>query len=305
MIRTVLGDIPKEELGVTLAHEHFIVNLDKVRHDGYSRIDTCEEVEPEIKKAMALGIQAAVEVTTIDMDRDVRKLQQISKDTGLKIVCATGFYLQPFHPSFLKDATVDEIANIYVRELTQGVDGTGIKPGIIAEIASSKDGFTEEERKCLMAAGRASVRTGSAVSTHTGHVTAQETVDILLNEGVDPDKVIIGHQDLVDDHEYHMNLLKRGVNIAFDTCGKSAYMPDETRAKNAKLIIEEGYEDHLVLSNDVSRRTYFSSYPNQWGYTAVMASVVPLMRKAGIKEETLKKFLMSNPARILNNEKWK
>lgn len=157
MIRTVLGDIPKEELGVTLAHEHFIVNLDKVRHDGYSRIDTCEEVEPEIKKAMALGIQAAVEVTTIDMDRDVRKLQQISKDTGLKIVCATGFYLQPFHPSFLKDATVDEIANIYVRELTQGVDGTGIKPGIIAEIASSKDGFTEEERKCLMAAGRTSM----------------------------------------------------------------------------------------------------------------------------------------------------
>ena len=305
MIRTVLGDIPEEDLGLTMMHEHFIVNLDKVRHDGFSRIDTCEEVEPEIRKMMGFGVKAAVEVSTIDLDRDTAKLKQISEDTGLKIVCSTGFYLQPFHPAFLRDATPDEIADIYVKELTEGIGDTGVKAGIIAEIASSKDGFTEEERKCLIAAGRAAVRTGCAVSTHTGPVTAQETVDILLSEGVDPDKVVIGHQDLVDDPEYHRNLLKRGVNIAFDTCGKSAYMPDEKRAANAKIIADEGYADHLVFSNDVSRRTYFSTYPGQWGYTAVMNSVVPLMKQAGVTDEVLHKFLTENPARILNNKNWK
>ena len=110
MIRTVLGDIKKEELKVTMAHEHFIVDLDHVRHDGISMIETLEEVEPEIKKMMDLGVDSAVEVTTIDMYRDVKKLRQISLDTGLKIVCATGFYLSEYHPDYIKDMTAEEIA---------------------------------------------------------------------------------------------------------------------------------------------------------------------------------------------------
>jgi len=300
MIRTVLGDIKKEDFGKCLAHEHFIINLDHIRHDGQSNIETIEEVVPEIEKAMEQGIEAAIEVTTIDMWRDVLKLKTISELTHLNIVCATGFYLSEYHPVWLDNASKEEIAQIFIKELTQGIDDTGIKAGIIGEIASSKDGFVGQEEKVLKAAGIASKATGFAVSTHTGKATAEKTIDILLAEGVNPDKIIIGHQDLIDDTQYHLSLLARGVNLGFDTCGKSAYQPDEVRASNIMTLIENGYGDHIVLSNDISRRTYFTSFGKN-GYTSVMGIVVPLLKECGIKQEDLSKLLKDNVTRILDN----
>ena len=300
MIRTVLGDIRKDELGATLAHEHFIVDLDRVRKDGYSFIKDVDEVTPEIRKAMDQGICAAFEVTTNDMGRDVRKLKEISEKTGLKIVCSTGFYLASYHPEWMNEATKEDVAKIYMRDLCEGIDSTSIKAGLIAEIASSPKAFEGNEKKILEAAGIAAKQTGFAVSTHTGRYTAVETIETLLQEGVDPDKIIIGHQDLIDDSDYHLSLLKYGVNIAFDTCGKVAYMADEIRARNAKKIVEAGYGDHLVLSNDISRHTYFTTFGGS-GYLAVMGSVVPLMREEGLDEDTIRKFLVDNPARIVDN----
>lgn len=301
MIRTVLGDIDRAKLGRTLAHEHFIIDLDRIRKDGVSRIDTPEEVIPEIRLAMEDGIQAAFEVSTIDLGRDVEKLRTISETTGLHIVASTGYYLSPYHPAQLEDQTPEEIAQVYERELMEGIGGTGIRAGLIAEIASSPEAFVGQEKKILAAAGIASRRTGAAVSTHTGRATAVETIETLLAEGMEPGKIILGHQDLIDDREYHLSLLKYGVNIAFDTCGKSAYMPDETRAKNALALIREGYGDRLVLSNDVSRRTYFTSAGGP-GYVAVMRSVVPLLRQYGATEEEIGKLLVDNPARIVDND---
>jgi phosphotriesterase-related protein len=304
MVRTVLGDISDDALGVTMCHEHFIVDLDKVRQDGESKIETIEEVEPEIRKMMALGAQSAVEVSTIDIGRDVKKLKKISEDTGLNIIAATGFYLQPFHPAWLSDASIEQITDLFVKELTEGIEDTGIKAGIIGEIPASSKGLTKDERKVLIASGNASCITGAAITTHTNRTNAMELIDILLGLGVDPDKVIIGHQDLTDDVEFHLSLLRRGVNIAFDTCGKWSYMPDERRAANACAIIQAGYQDHLVLSNDVSRRSYFTCY-GKLGYTGALGNVVPMMKKMGATKEDLEGILIRNPARILNNESWR
>ena len=301
MIRTVLGDIEPKELGYTLCHEHFIIDLDRVRKDGVSKIETIEEVEPEIKLAMEQGIKSAIEVSTIDLGRDIKKLVQISKDTKLNIIASTGFYLSEYHPDYLKDLSTEEVSTIYIKELTEGIDGTGVKAGIIAEIASNKNEFIGEEEKILRAAALASNKTGAAVSTHTNRPNGIKTVEILLSEGINPDKVIIGHQDLIDDVDYHESILKYGVNIGFDTCGKSAYMPDETRARNIIELVNRGYGDHILLSNDVSRRTYFTSFKGP-GYTAVMGNVVPLLREYGLSQDNIDKLLYYNPARILDNE---
>lgn len=303
MIRTVLRDMPKEQLGITMAHEHFIVDLARVRKDNISKIETIEEVIPEIKLMQDLNVKSAFEVSTIDLGRDVKKLKQISEITGLNIVCSTGFYLHQFHPEWLNEATVEQIADIYIKELTEGIDGTDIKAGLIGEIASSPEGFIGNEKKILEAAAVASVKTGAAVSTHTGKNTAFETIDTLLKFGVNPKKVIIGHQDLIDDTNYHIELLKRGINIGFDTCGKSAYMPDETRAKNIIKLIDAGYGDHIILSNDISRRTYFTSYGQQ-GYLAVMKIIVPLLKEYGATQQQINKLLIDNPAEIVNNDNW-
>ena len=301
MIRTVLGDIPKEKLGITMCHEHFNIDLDHIRHDGISKIATVEEVVPEIEAMMELGVRAAMEVSTIDMLRDPKKLKEIAAKTGLNIVAATGFYLSQYHPEDIKDMTKEDIAKIFQKEVTTGMADTDIKAGVIAEIASSPKSFVGEELKVLKAAGIAARNTGAAVSTHTGRYTAHETVDTLLKEGVNADKIIIGHQDLIDDVDYHVSLLEKGVNIGFDTCGKTSYMADETRAKNIITLIRRGYGKHILLSNDVSRRTYFLQNGN-FGYTAVMKVVVPLLKDYGLTKDELDDLLIHNPARILDND---
>lgn len=303
MIRSVCGDISKEKLGVTMCHEHFIVDLSIVRKDGESKIETVEEVVPEIKKMMDLGAQSAIEVTTNDMYRDVKKLKEISEITKLNIVAATGFYLSEYHPEWLTDASAEQIADVMVKDLTEGIDGSDIKAGVIGEIASSKDSFVGQEKKVLIASAIAHTRTGAAVTTHTGKATAIETIETLLSNGVEPDKIVIGHQDLVDDTEYHLSLLKYGVNIGFDTCGKISYQSDEVRAMNIKKLIDAGYGDHIMLSNDISRRTYFTSY-GKFGYTAVLERVVPLLKEYGCSQEDINKLLIDNPARIFNNDRW-
>ena len=303
MIRTVLGDIEKSELGATMCHEHFIIDLDRVRHDGVSKIETVEEVVPEIKMMMELGVKSAIEVSTIDLSRDVLKLKEIAFQTGLNIICSTGFYLSEYHPDWMDGASVEEIADIYVKELMEGIDDTGIKAGIIAEIASSPNSFVKNEKKILEAAGMAAKKVGCAVSTHTSRYTAMETIDTLLACGMDPDKIIIGHQDLIDDSQYHLSLLERGVNIAFDTCGKVSYMADEVRARNAVRIIEAGYGDHLMVSDDVSRRSYFVAHGGV-GYLAAYKTVLPLMKEYGATDEDIYKITTLTPARVLDNE-WK
>lgn len=304
MIRTVTGDIARKDLGITMCHEHFIFDLARVRHDDFSFVKSVDEVVPEVGLMMEYGVRSAFEMTTNDMGRDVGKLKELSGKTKLQIVAATGFYLTQYHPDFIASATVRDIADIFVKDLTIGVGDTGIKAGIIGEIASSPERFEGFEKKILLAAALAAKETGAAVSTHTGRHTVYETVETLLENGVAPDKIIIGHQDLLDDHDYHMSVLKYGVNIAFDTCGKVAYMADEARALNARKIIEAGYGDHLLLSNDVSRKTYYVSNGGT-GYTGVMKKVVPLMREYGVKDEDILKLLCDNPARIADNENWK
>ena len=303
MIRTVCGDISPNELGVTMCHEHFIVDLSIVRKDNESKIETVEEVVPEIKKMMDLGVKSAIEVTTNDMYRDVIKLKEISEQTKLHIVAATGFYLSEYHPDWLTNASPEEIAQVMIDDLTKGINDTDIKAGVIGEIASSPKAFVGQEKKVLIASALAHKATGATVTTHTGPITAKDTIETLLENGVAPDRIVIGHQDLVDDTNYHLEILKYGVNIGFDTCGKIAYQLDETRAQNIKKLIDAGYGDKIMLSNDISRRSYFTS-AGKFGYTAVMSRVVPLLREYGVSEENINKLLVDNPARIFNNDRW-
>lgn len=300
MIHTVTGDIKKEQLGLTLAHEHFAVDLREVRHDDYSVLEDMEQVERELLKARALGCRSAVEVTTNDMGRDVRALRALSEKTGVQIVCSTGFYLKEYHSEWVKTAPVKDLAALFEREVQEGIDGTGIRAGLIAEVASSEEKIYPSEEKVLTAAGMASAKCGCAVSTHCqmgklGH----EQIELFLSQGMGADKIILGHTDLRHDAGYQKSLLERGVNLAIDTVGKSAYLSDEARADDLLKLLEAGYEDHLLLSQDVSRRSYLIEEGGR-GYTAVLQYFLPMLRERGVDEGTLDKLLCKNPARILD-----
>lgn len=300
MIHTVTGDIKKEQLGVTMAHEHFAVDLRVVRHDDYSVLEDMGQAERELLKARALGCRSAVEVTTNDMGRDVLALRRLSEKTGVQIICSTGFYLKEYHSEWVKTAPAQELCALFLREVKEGIGETGIRAGLIAEVATSEEKIYPSEEKVLVAAGMASAECGCAVSTHCqmgrlGH----EQIELFLSQGMGADKVILGHTDLSHDAEYQKSLLARGVNLAIDTVGKLSYLSDEARADDLLKLLEAGYEDHLLLSEDVSRRSYLTEEGGR-GYTAVLQYFLPMLRERGVDEETLDKLLCKNPARILD-----
>lgn len=301
MIRTVNGEILQTEMGITMCHEHLALSLARVRGDDDSDFRDINLVIEEVKKMVKLGVASVIEVTCNDMGRDVKALQEISRQCGLHIVAATGFYLEPYHSDFIKGSNAEEIAEIFCKDILQGIDGTNIKAGIIGEVATSEKEMAPSEKTVLKAAAMAAKETGCAVTTHCqlGRL-AMEQSRMLQEIGMNPDKIILGHLDLAADLDYYEKVLKTDVNIGFDTIGKTAYISDDKRADYLIHLIEKGYEDHIVLSQDISRKSYFSKFGKYHGYTTVMGHFVPLLTKRGIKKETLDKLLITNPGRILN-----
>ena len=301
MIRTVCGEIEKKQLGVTMCHEHIALDLSPVRGDSDSTFDDHELILQELLKLKALGGEAVIEVTCNDMGRDVLALREYSEQTGMHIVCSTGFYLAAYHPQWVKEGDTNEIAKLFVREITEGIDGTGIRAGIIGEVAAGQFEMAPSERKVLTAAARASVETGCPVTTHCqlGGL-ALEQAALLKGEGMDPGKIILGHLDLANDIDYYERIFETGVSIGFDTCGKFTYLPDETRADNLVKLMEKGYTGQILLSNDISRKSYLTKFGKFYGYTAVLGRLRELLAERGVSFEQMKPMLVDNPARILD-----
>lgn len=300
MIETVKGPIRKESLGITMCHEHVILDLSTVRGDTDSVLNDLDEISEEIEAYTRLGGKSLMEVTGMGMGRDVRKLFQVSHATGAHIVAATGFYLKDYHPQWLASATVDKVASLFVKEIQEGIDDTGIKAGIIGEVATSKDGMYPTEEKVLRAAARAHKKTGAPITTHCdmGRLSRSQC-DLFKEEKVDPKKVVLGHMDLRDDLDGYEYVLKQGFCIGFDTIGKVAYRPDEKRADTLMALVKKGYQKQILLSQDISRKSYLRSNGGG-GYTMVLKTFIPLLKEKGIDEEVLIDLLIHNPARLLN-----
>lgn len=300
MIQTVLGPIEASALGVTMAHEHLSVDLGSVRGDEDSVFTDSPLVRSEMERLRAAGVDSVIEVSCIDMGRDVSALAAISRASGLSIVCSTGFYLEKYHPAWLKDAPVEKIEDVLRAEFAEGIDGTDIKPGVIGEIAGEKTEITPSETKVMKASAHVAAEVGCAVTTHCQlGCMAPEQAELLIGEGMDPAKVILGHLDLANDLDYYRRVLSYGVNIGFDTCGKTAYLADEDRARNLVALAAEGYAAQIVLSTDISRKSYMHGMGGN-GYTDVMDTVLPMARELGLAEKDINVMLVENPARILD-----
>lgn len=300
MIRTVLGDINPQALGLTYCHEHIIMDLSPVRHEQDSILSERQDMESELQLAQKHGVAAILEVTNIGMGRNVALLQEISRNLQLNIVCSTGFYKEEYYPAYIESKSVAEISELMVKEIQTGIDGTHIRAGIIGEIGSSHNKITSLERKVFEAAAMAHIATGAPISTHCEMGTmAEEQTTMLLRCGVKADKIILGHMDLNTDLHKARATLRQGVNIAFDTIGKNRYRSNEERVQDLLTLLSEGYGEQIVLSQDLTRKSNLKKNGGQ-GYTYLFDGFIPALQQQGIQSSDLEKMLIHNPARILN-----
>ena len=284
--------------GFTLMHEHITIDLSGVKKDTDCQLDCYAETVAEFKKLYEYGVRRIVDVTNDGMGRNPEYVANVEKETGIRIVHSTGFYKEPFLPERLYSQTVQEMADWMIGEIRNGIDG-GVKPGMIGEIGTSKNTMTETEKKVFDASVIAAKETGLPIYTHTTLGTyAPEQAAYFKATGLPMDRIVLGHLDLSGDLDYIRRVLDSGISIGFDTVGKNNYFPDAKRVEFLLALEAEGRLDQVVLSEDLTRKTHLK-YKGGIGYCYLFETFIPMLKAAGLKQESLDKMLIHNPARIL------
>ncbi|MDJ1130364.1 phosphotriesterase family protein [Streptomyces iconiensis] len=306
LVRTVTGPLsPATVRGPALAHEHLVLDLD-LKGDGAAVLGADRHGAAVTGELAALreefGLSLVIELTCRGMGRDPGALARISRESGVPVVAATGWYYEPFHTPELAGASVEQLTRTLVGEAEQdggGLDGTGILPGVLGEVGSHGETPSEPEARSLRAAARAAVATGLSVSTHAqlGRGGLAQ-LDLLTGEGLAPHRVAVGHQDLLDDPAVHRALAAAGAYVAFDTVGKESYQSDEVRLRLLLALLEAGYADRVLLSCDISRHGYLRTEGGQ-GYGHLFRSFLPRARAAGVDEDLIDLMTRRNPLRFL------
>ena len=240
------------------------------------------------------GGRTIVDCTNINIGRDPDVLYRISRATGVNIIMGTGCYTELSHPAWIASATIDEIEAVFVRDICEGVDQTRIRAGIIGEIGTSgtrktEDGqlklgdITDAEEKVLRAAGRASLRTGLAVSVHLDlrGKGAFRAIDVVTDEGVAPERMVMGHLDQVQDLDYHREVATHGVSLRTTPsgarlCGRVLVRQRRVAGQRDRSLVSEGLAGQLVLSQDICFKTDFRRWDGP-GYAHVLVNIIPML----------------------------
>jgi len=295
-IRTVLGDISPDAFGRCLPHEHLLGEPPPHLASPDLQLTNVTSAIREVEAFQAVGGQAIVEMTTPDYGRDVAGLCHIAETTGIHIVAATGYNKETFSAPFLDGVPVADLVERYVREVEVGADGTDCRAGLIK--ASTMTTMTPHGATMLQAAAEAHHRTGAPISTHTekGRLGVEQA-QTLIDAGVRPEHIVIGHTDHQLDWSYHAELAATGVFLGIDQIGKAKYAPDAERIAFILRHIEAGHGDQLLLSGDLARRSYWTAYGGAPGFGYILTDFASSLRTAGLSDAMLDRLCIANPAR--------
>jgi phosphotriesterase-related protein len=310
-VNSVLGPLDTADLGFTLTHEHIFTASAGIQQTFPELFGDFEKLTEQVvltlNEAREGGVRTIVDLSTLDLGRDIRFLADVSRRTGVQIIAATGIWRDI--PRSLWFRTPDEVAALFVRELEVGIEGTGIKAGII-KVANDAEGVTKEGEIILRAAARAAKQTGVRISTHSfapGRVGEQQ-VAIFEDEGFDLNRVYIGHSNDSTDLEYLQGLLAKGVWLGLDRHQTSTPIgPDaEGRAQTLAALIKAGHGERLMVSHDwsvlgVSRTSdpLLSRSYNPDGWLFAKRKLFPRLLELGITQAQIDLLNNDNPRRFL------
>ncbi len=279
-------------------HEHITIDLSGVKKNEDCRIDCFDVSADELRALRRRGVTRIIDVTNRGMGRNIEYIQRMEESTGVEIICATGWYKEPFLPSEVENLDVFALASILIDEITVGIDGTSKKASVIGEVGTSLNEIKPLEEKIFIAAAKAHAEMGVPILTHTTLGTmGLEQIELLKANGVKPEQVVVSHVALAGDFDVMRKLVDMGANVAFDTIGKLNYQPDELRADFLKRLVDLGYTKQILMSMDITRKSQLSAFGGM-GFGYLLDSFVPLLLSRGVAFETIKTIMEDNPVAI-------
>jgi predicted metal-dependent phosphotriesterase family hydrolase len=301
-VMTVNGPVLADQLGVTLMHEHLFLDLTRDMWTNNNFLSDPDLTAAELQRFKDAGGSTLVDQTNRGLGQDPLAVKVMATRTGLNIVLGSGWYREPYYEPHLYRWKTDRIAEQIVRDVTVGIDDTGVRAGIIGEIGAHFTWISPAEERMLRAAARAQMQTGVTLTLHaTRAPLGLEQLDILREEGVDPRRVVVGHAHSYPYHAYHVDIARRGAFLTFDRMGVNN---EYERQRMVRLICEllaAGYEQHLMLSQDVCYKSDLVAYGGV-GYGFVPGELRSILRRAGVSDDQLHRILVENPRRALTGE---
>jgi phosphotriesterase-related protein len=296
---TVRGPIRPGALGMTLSHDHVLLDGWAIFATYAVIIDDEELAAAELRLYRDAGGGAVCDPTNVGLGRDPEALRRVSEASGVHIVMGAGWYRERVYPADLDVRSTDDLADQLVRELTIGVDATGIRAGFIGEIGTERGAITPLEERVFRAAARAHRRTGCPVMTHTTHFgeLALDQIALLGEEGVPADRIIVSHMGDRRDQRPLLAVAETGAWLSVDNLGfVTGYAPLAVRADNIACLVREGYLERVLLGSDTCETGQLKANGGP-GYANVVERVWPLLAERGITDEQFRTMSVDNPAR--------
>jgi len=314
-IQTANGSIELENLGKTLMHEHLVMAMSGWDSDTSvprrSLEDTVAICVDSIEELKAGGFSSLLDPCPMDIGRDVELYGEVAVRTGFNIMFSTGIYNEHLGGPYWRykvtadPAGAEKLAELYIRELTDGIGPSRLRPAVI-KLAIGENPDSVYEAKLIKAAAIASNETGAPILAHTEGVGGDLLLGKLAVLGVEAHRIIVGHSCGSSDHDYHRRIVDSGAYIGFDRFGLTMVQTDEVRIAGMHSLIEDGYAGHLLISHDCTFCQRGRLIADEALYTDAMhytRNIEPLLRALGVAQDLLDSLVTDNPRSYFAGDK--
>ena len=315
-VQTVRGPVDAAQLGPTLAHEHVFVLAPEALNnwatvytgspywDEDTNIARAVRMLQEVRDA---GMRTIVDPTAPGLGRDIPRIQRVNDQVDLNILVASGIYAFLELPNFVIYRPTRAIADLFVREITEGIDNTGVRAAFL-KCCVEHYGLVGDIPRILEAVALASNETGAPVMVHTNaaHRTGLLALDALTRHGVDPTRIVIAHMGDSNDLDYLRAIADTGATLGCDRFGIEHFNPLPNRIETLLALLAEGYADRIHVSHDAATfYDFMTGDPNFAGehdanFLLVWNTVLPALRDAGIGDDVITQLTVENPARFFS-----
>ena len=302
LVRTVLGDIPVSQIGVTYMHEHLIIDSPIVSRD-FPHIHLPSETEAiaEVNLCRSAGVQTLVDCMPTGSGRSALKLAAISKATGVNIVATAGLHTDRYYlpTDELENMNAEDLAKVFIRDIQVGMEGTEFKAGQL-KVVTSGHVIKDRDRRLFEAVAIAQQITGAPIISHCEHGTgALEQIDLFNSLHIPVHKVTLSHTDKENDIGYHKEILASGINVEYDQSLRQSDQDAPPSALLMKAMIDAGFIDQIMLGTDGARRSLWSSLGGSPGLAWLYSGWSKKLIEIGLTQGQLDKVFIDNPARTL------